>query len=388
MAIYNLEFAYPTKVIFGEKKLNELANIKLPGKKALIVITADRIVEKMGYLQETINLLKNNNCESVVYDGIKSNPKKSAIMAGAKIAINENCDFVIGLGGGSSVDSAKCIAVMMKMPGDIWDYALYGTGLKKPITDAAPIIAISTTSGTGTETDGGAVITHDETQEKVYVSSFLMRPTVSIIDYTLMTSLPPALTAYQGYDAIAHASECFISRDCSQLAEMFALEVLRITAKWLPVAYKEPNNLEARGWMAYAANILGGMVQTMAPTTSPHTIGEAISGMFPTVQHGASLAVIAEAYYTKYASKIADRMDIMGEAMGEKPDGTGMAYVRAITKILDETNIREIKLSEHGVQLEDIKKIAHNAHDVVGFSADRFDIPLEEVEEILKDSYR
>jgi len=384
----DLNFAFPTRVIFGPGKLRNLASMHLPGEKALLVITSDRIVEQLGILDKVITYLSKNDCSYHIYDGITSNPTKNEIMIGKELANEENCEFTIGIGGGSSIDSAKCISAMMRMEGDLWNYTPYGSGKGLPVTDAAPIIAISTTSGTGTETNGGAVITHDETREKVYVSSFYMRPTFSIIDPELMCSLPKHLTAFQGYDAIAHASECFIAKDCNQFAEMFALEILRIVSKWLPYAYEEPNNIEARSWIAYAADILGGMVQTLSPTTSAHTIGEAISGHFSSVQHGASLAVIAEAYYSKFANKIPDRLDQMGAVMGETPDGTGQGYLNALIQLLDSTGIRNISLSEHGINVNDLDKIAHYACNVVGFSADRYDVTIDDVKEILLKSYR
>ena len=191
----------PTRLLFGCGEIKNLATEKLPGKKALIVISAGTSMKKYGYLDKVIELLKDNDTEAVVFDKILPNPIKGHVMEAAALCRAEQCDFVIGLGGGSSIDSAKAIAVMACNEGDYWDYVIGGSGKGRPAAKALPIIAIPTTAGTGTEADPWTVITNEEKQEKIGFGNQHTFPALSIVDPELMVSIPPHLTAYQGFDA-------------------------------------------------------------------------------------------------------------------------------------------------------------------------------------------
>ena len=160
-------FYMPARIFFGSGSLEKLGAIDLPGKKALIVTSAGTSMKRLGYLDRVVGLLAQNGVESVVFDRIQPNPVKAHVMEGAELAKQEGCDFVVGLGGGSSIDSAKSIAVMAKNPGDYWDYIAGGTGRdREPKNGALPIVAITTTAGTGTEADPWTVITKEETTRR------------------------------------------------------------------------------------------------------------------------------------------------------------------------------------------------------------------------------
>ena len=158
----------PTKIVFGEGKLSTLSRQRLPGKKALLVISAGKSVRENGALKTTQEQLEEAGIEWVLFDQIMANPLKSVVMAGAACARENGCDLVVALGGGSVMDAAKAIAAMAVNDGDLWDYVVGGTGkgqrlAKKPL----PIVAITTTAGTGSEVDAFGVITNDETNEKI-----------------------------------------------------------------------------------------------------------------------------------------------------------------------------------------------------------------------------
>ena len=165
-----MKFNYymPTRILFGLGALNKLEKADLPGHKALIVISAGKSMRNNGYLERLQNILSGRGIDSVVFDKIQPNPIKAHVMEGAALAKEQGCDFVIGLGGGSSIDSAKSIAIMAKNPGDYWDYIFGGTGKGQPIPNKPlPIVAITTTAGTGTEADPWTVQTKSETGEKI-----------------------------------------------------------------------------------------------------------------------------------------------------------------------------------------------------------------------------
>jgi len=167
----------PTRIIFGAGELTKLSTTPyLPGKKALVVISSGNSMKKYGYLDRVIRYLKENGVQTVLFDKILPNPISEHVSKGAKIAKDSNCDFVIGLGGGSSIDSAKSIAIMAKNPGEYWDYVSEGSGKGEEVKKGAlPIVAIPTTAGTGTETDPWTVITKTETNEKIGFKNWLWR---------------------------------------------------------------------------------------------------------------------------------------------------------------------------------------------------------------------
>ena len=159
-----MKFTYsiPTKILFGPGSFNDLATTPLPGKKALVVITAGKSMRANGYLDRLIDMLDKQGIGHALFDKILPNPVLRHVHEGAALAREQGCDFVIGLGGGSSIDSAKSIAVMAKNPGDYWDYISGGSGKGQPLVNGAlPIVAIATTAGTGTEADPFTVITND-----------------------------------------------------------------------------------------------------------------------------------------------------------------------------------------------------------------------------------
>ena len=245
MAGFN--FYIPTRVLFGPGMLNELATVKLPGRKALIITTAGKSVKKYGYLDRVIALLKqNNDTQCVVFDKVMPNPLLSHVREAAALCRAERCDFVIGLGGGSPIDSAKAIALAAANEGDYWDYV---EGGKKP-AGALPVIAITTTAGTGTEADPWTVITHDESRHKVGFGCDELFPVLSIVDPELMLSVPAKLTAYQGFDAFFHASEGFLARVATPVSDALALQSMRLIFKYLPRAVADGNDLElVRMWL-------------------------------------------------------------------------------------------------------------------------------------------
>ena len=167
----------PTRILFGAGQLCRLHKQEMPGKKALIVISAGKSIRANGYLQRVEEELKLAGVSSVVFDKILPNPLKKHVMEGAAMAKENGCDFVIGLGGGSSIDSAKAIAIMATNEGDLWDYIKAGSGKGLPIkNDPLPIVAITTTAGTGTEADPWAVISKGDSSEKIGIGTMKTFP--------------------------------------------------------------------------------------------------------------------------------------------------------------------------------------------------------------------
>lgn len=288
--MYNFNFYMPARVLFGEGKLSELHEQKLPGKKALIVTSNGTSVKKYGYLDDVKHELDLAGVSYEVFDEVRPNPTSKNVMDGAEKAKKTGCDFVIALGGGSIMDCTKCIALMMTNPGTIWDYSLSLHGGKKDALYAAsPIVAITTSAGTGSEVDMASVITDEATQEKTGIFFESMFPCLSVVDSRLMMSVPQKFTAYQGMDAFFHAAESMINKNEHTMGRMFALQAIELIAKNLPKAYHDGSDREARTNMALA-NTLAGYYMLC---TSEHTMEHVMGSFHDDLIHGAGLIMIS-----------------------------------------------------------------------------------------------
>lgn len=388
------DYYIPTKILFGAGKVDELATAKLPGKKALVVISAGTSMRKYGYLDKVTGLLAKQGVESVVFDKILPNPVLDHVTEGAELARKEGCDFVVGLGGGSSIDSAKSIAVMAKNPGNYWDYINGGTGKGQfPKEGALPIVAITTTAGTGTEADPWTVITNGD--EKIGSGWEFTFPVLSVVDPQLMTSVPPHLTAYQGFDTLFHCTEGYIANIATPISDIFALKAIELIAKYLPRAVKDGNDLEARTQVALA-NTLGGMVESLSSCTSEHSLEHALSAFYPKLPHGAGLIMLSLAYYQFFLDKgLGERYTQMARAMGQEVNKLSdeekpFAFIAALKKLQKECNVEDLKLSDYGVKFEEIDALAKTAKETMGglFGYDAYALTHEDTVAILKKAYR
>ena len=386
----NFSFYIPTRLFFGKGELGRIATEKLPGKKALIVTSSGTSMKKYGYLDRLTALLKENKTDYVIFDKILPNPIKSHVMEGAALAKSEDCDFVIGLGGGSSIDASKAIAVMATNEGDYWDYISGGSGKGMPVpNDPLPIIAITTTAGTGTEADPFTVTTKEETGEKIGFGYDKTFPVFSIIDPDLMMSVPPKLTAYQGFDALFHATEGYIASVANPISDLFALKSIELIGKYLARAVKDGSDVEARSYVALA-NTLSGMVESTSGCTSEHSIEHAMSGYHPDLPHGAGLIMVSVAYNTLFADKVPDRFIAMAKALGKEDAKDPMDFVEMLKKLQKDCGVDELKRSEYGIKKEELPQMAKHAKDTMGglFEVDRYQLSMDEVVSILEKSYR
>ncbi|WP_020611620.1 iron-containing alcohol dehydrogenase [Sediminispirochaeta bajacaliforniensis] len=385
----------PTQIQFGSGSLESLGREKLPGKKALIVVSAGGSMRRHGYLDRTVALLKKQGIDSVIFDKILPNPILSHVMEGAALARQEGCDFVLGLGGGSSIDSAKSIAVMVNNPGDYWDYINGGSGKGKPVTEAVlPIVAITTTAGTGTEADPWTVITNQDKNEKIGFGTPDTFPTLSIVDPELMLSVPPKLTAYQGFDAFFHAAEGYIANIATPISDLYALESVRLISRYLPRAVADGNDIEARSQVALA-NTLSGMVESTSSCTSEHSMEHALSAFKPKLPHGAGLIMLSKAYFTHFASVVPQRLAELAAAMGEETSAVPeadrpMLMVTALEKLQRACGVDELKMSDYGLEKAQIPAYAQNARNTMGglFEMDRAPLSEQEVIAIYEKAYR
>ena len=362
------DYYMPSRLLFGAGKLQELHTHKLPGKKALIVMTGGKSLRANGSLAALEEELRLAGADAILYDKITPNPAKTLIMEGAHIAKANACDFVIGFGGGSSIDAAKAIAVMATNSGDYWDYISGGSGKGLPVpNDPLPIVAITTTAGTGTEADPWTVVTKEETNEKIGFGYDKTFPVLSVIDPNLMLSVPPMLTAYQGFDALFHSTEGYLNTIAYPISDAFALRAISLVSQSLPSAVKDGTNLTARTDVALA-NTLSGMVESTSGCISEHSLAHAMGAMKPELAHGAALIMISRAYYETFAKRgCADaRMIDMARAMGKHDATSAMDFVDALVELQVACGVDALKMSDYGIRYEDLGLYVDNAFDTMG----------------------
>lgn len=388
----NFNYFIPTRILFGRGQLNHLGDQTLPGKKALVVISSGKSIRANGYLDRTLEQLHRAGVETVVFDKILPNPVLRHVMEGAQVARDNHCDFVVGLGGGSSIDAAKAIAVMATNDGDYWDYIFGGSGKGQPVkNDPLPIVAITTTAGTGTEADPWTVTTKEETNEKIGFGYDKTFPVLSIVDPELMTTVPPHLTAYQGFDALFHSTEGYINTTHYVMSDLYSLEAIRLIGKSLAKAVANGNDMDAREDVALA-NTLAGMVESTSGCTSEHSMEHAMSAFHPNLPHGAGLIMLSRAYYTHLAQTHAcdDRMVAMAKALGKTDATTAMDFVDALVALQKACGVDQLKMSDYGITEEELERIATNARETMGglFSVDPIEINHDDTLKILKASFR
>lgn len=388
----NFNYFIPTKLLFGKGQLNNLHNQNLPGEKAFIVISSGKSTRANGYLQKLEEELKLAGVTYEVFDKILPNPIKAHVMEGAALAKEKKCDFVIGLGGGSSIDSAKAIAIMANNEGDYWDYIPAGSGKGKPVpNDPLPIVAITTTAGTGTEMDPWTVTTKEDTEEKIGYGYDKTFPVLSIVDPELMLTVPADLTAYQGFDALFHSTEGYINNTANVMSDMYALKAIELIGKYLARAVKNGKDEEARENVALG-NTLAGMVESTSGCTSEHSLEHALSAYHHELPHGAGLIMISKAYYTHFAKNGScnERMIAMAKALGKENATSPMDFVDALVELQQECNVSDLKMSDYGIKKDDLLKYVVKAYDTMGglFKVDPSPLLENDCLAILKDSYK
>lgn len=337
----------------------------------------------MAALEKELDLA---GVEHVLFDEVRPNPTNINVMDGARKAKAEGCDMVVALGGGSVMDAAKAIALMVTNEGDIWEYMYSAKGGKKTFDKAAvPLIAITTSAGTGSEIDPYSVISNDKLNEKT--GAYTIYPTLSIVDAELMLSVPPKFTAYQGMDAFFHAAESVLNTKKNPIGETLSLKAIELVAHNLPTAYRDGSNLEARANMALA-NSLAGIYEIC---TSEHTL-EHVMGSFHDLPHGAGLIMLSHEYYNFFAERKAAEEDMikMAKAMGVENATSGKDFVDALDRLIAAVDCQDLKMSEFGIKREELAAWPALCHGVLGgdIDADPIKMTDEDYLGIYERSYR
>ena len=386
-------FYAPTRVLFGAGQLSKLHEQTMPGKKAMLVISNGKSTWMSGALDRTTEQLRAAGVEMALFDKVGANPLKSIVEEGADFARSNGCDFVVALGGGSVMDAAKVMAMYAPQPGDLWDYVPGATGKMQPLVNPVlPWVAITTTAGTGSEVDQWGVVTNPATNEKIGCGGmYSLFPVLAVVDPELMATVPAKFTAYQGFDALFHSTEGFISKANSLMSDMVQLAAIENVGKYLARAVLDGSDMEAREHMAFA-NTMSGYSMVVGACTSEHAMEHAMSAYHGDLPHGAGLIMISKEYYTHFVNKHCcdDRFIRMAKALGKQNASDPMDFVTALVELQEACGVADLKMSDYGIQRDDCITLAQDARATMGglFGADPVPMTDEECAAIFERAYR
>ncbi len=353
-------FAIPAHVLVGKDVLSSaIPYLKKYGSKAFIV--TGKHVGKSPMMDQLKKVLEEAKIQYVIFDGITGEPTDKMIEAGLEIYKANGCEFIIGIGGGSPLDAAKAIAAMAVNEGKISDYN------GKEITGNVPgIVAIPTTSGTGSEATKFTIITDLEKDIKMLLKGDCLVPDLAIVDPDFTMDMPKSITAATGLDALTHAVEAYTSKKAFSLTDVYAVSAVKRIMKYLPVAYKNGYDAKARNEMSLAAFEAGVCINNSS-VTIVHGMSRPIGALFH-VPHGMSNAMLLKECLGFALDGAYDRFADLGRAIGAATDGDSdqLAAEKLLEEIEKVCRICEIPtLREYGIKEEEfmpaIEKMAEDA---------------------------
>jgi len=349
------------------KKTGEWTKI-LGGEKALIVSSPDEYGKKLGKMVEEI--LSVDGIKSCLYAGAGSNPTDEMVMMGSEEFNNNNCDIIIAIGGGSAIDCAKGIALVARSGKNINEFE----GVNKSQNNVPPLIAINTTSGTGSEVSSFTVISDSLTGRKMTIVDWRITPTVSINDAELALSMPKSLTAATGMDAFSHAIEAIVADNSTPITDALSFEAIQLINEWLPVAFEDGQNLKARTEMCHGA-FLAGIAFNNSGLGLVHALSHPVTSMYG-FPHGVINSLLLPAVIkfnmvssiSKY-SRVATAMKV---AIPWHTDHeNAQKVIPAVIKLIKKLNLPN-GLKDLGVKADDIPALSKAANEeIVGRSNPR-----------------
>lgn len=369
-------FVIPNHTVVGTNVLGEAAALlKKMGNKAFIV--TGRHVAVSDMMKQLTALLDENGIDCVIFDGITGEPTDTMIENGVEMLKSSGCDFIIGIGGGSPLDSAKAIAAMAVNEGSIADYN------GKEITgEILPLAAISTTAGTGSEATKFTVITDSEKGIKMLLKGDVLVPKLAIVDSSFTVGAPKSVTSATGLDALTHAVEAYTSRKAFSMTDTLAVSAVKRIMKYLPIAYKEPDNSLAREQMSIAA-LEAGICINNSSVTIVHGMSRPIGALFH-VPHGMSNAMLLKECLSFAVSGAYEKFANLGRETGVASDSDSdeTAAEKFIDSLQNICDVCEIPtLEQYGIDRDEYySKISKMATDAVASGS-----PANTVKEVTVD---
>jgi alcohol dehydrogenase class IV len=392
-------FSFPIWVEFGtgaSGKVGDIANTQ--SWERALVVTDPGIVES-GLTDGITQALETEGIRYDLYDGVRPNPTVSMVEETAETIEELGVDFVVAIGGGSTMDVGKTASMLVTNGGTVADYEVVTDEdvLTEPVENhPVPLVTVPTTAGTGSEVDFWAVITDTEREFKMALGQPPLYPggpylgaSVSLVDPALTESLPPRQTAATGFDALSHALENYVSAVSPPLLTPMALHVMELIAEYLPEAYHE-GTMEAREQVMFAAH-LAGMGENLAGFGAIHSLAEVTGAMYPEIPHGEAIAIYTPAVMEFNRTVVPERYRDVAAALGEdigdlSLDEASRRAVEAVKDLMDELDLPS-RLRDVGVAEEDLQTIAEKSMATSEIGDNPREADAEDLLEIARISY-
>lgn len=367
---------------FGPGARRELPEVvKRLGKTKALVVTDPGLI-KFGVAGKVTEVLDAASIPYEVFSDVKPNPTVSNVQHGIDAYKASGADFIIAIGGGSAIDTAKGIGIVINNPEFADIVSLEGCAPTRH--KSVPIVALPTTAGTAAETTINYVIIDEQKQKKMVCVDPNDIPAVAIIDAELMYSLPPALTAATGMDALTHAIEGYITKGAWSMSDMFEIEAIRMISASLPTAVAEPSNAEARNAMA-VAQYIAGMAFSNVGLGLVHGMAHPLGSLFD-VPHGVANALLLPTIMEFNMPCCLDKYPAIARAMGVNTDGmsaeeASKAACQAVKDLAIKVGIPQ-HLTELGITRNDITRLAQQAIEDVCTPGNPREVTLAEIEQL------
>lgn len=379
-------FHTPTKIKFGNGKIRDLPDeLKEIGSETHLIVT-DKGIKETGILEEIKEILSESGTKFEVFSKIEPNPKDKTIEEGVKFAEEKPIGSVTGLGGGSSLDAAKLISMLLKNEGKIHEFI----GVNKVKNRALPLITVPTTAGTGSEVTFSAVFTdtREALHSKETVRSDLLCPDTAIVDPELTISMGPKLTAATGFDALTHAIESYTAKNAQPITDQLSLKTIDIISNNIVRAVKNGEDINSRRNMSLGS-LMAGISFFNSDVTAVHCLSEALGGFYD-VPHGVANAVLLP-FVMEYNlpsrpnrfAKISEKLNVTSRKLSTKEKAE--KSVNKVKKLSDEVDLP--KLRELGIKRKDFEEISKIAEANISVKSNPRPIKAEDFKEILEEAY-
>ncbi len=373
-AISNWNFQMPTRVIFSEGCIEQIGRISSEfNAKKVLIITGRKAMRQNGVIDRVIDLLKPIEVNS--FEEVEPNPSFETIERARGIFRENNCDLVVGLGGGSPLDVAKVVAAIGKRDQSIADFFVPPTKIDDK---DFPMIAIPSTSGTGSEATPFSVATDMQQEVKKVATHSLLFPEVSLVDPSISKTMPRNVTAQTGLDAVSHAIEAYWAKKAQPITDAIALDALRHIFPNLRKACEEPSNSIARSEMALGS-LEGGMALSNTMATASHAISFPLTAKFK-IPHGLAVTLTLPLFLKFNAPSISNKITELFSIMNVKTEDEASEF---LTQMMEDIG-QPTRLSEFGIGKDDIPWIIENGFTPSRVANNPREVKANDVEDILK----
>lgn len=388
LSIKNFEYRMPQRILYGigcYKKIAEL--VKEMNAENILLVTGKKVIE-MNYVKEIINSIKKMNVNIEIFNEIPKEPEMNFVYNGLKIYEEKKYDLIIAIGGGSILDTAKAIALLATNRGSLRDYE----GLEKIPKPQAPLIAVPTTAGTGSEVTKFTIITDTERKRKMLIGSVNIIPNIAIVDPLLTISMPQSITMSTGLDALTHAIEAYISIKAQPITDLLAMEAIKLISKYLRRAWANGEDIEARE-KVMLGSLLAGLAFSNSSVALVHGMSRPL-GLYFNIPHGMANAILLpHVMEFTYISNLEKFMNI-AVCMGERIEKLSLIEsakisVKAVKKLCKDIQVPSLK--DIGIKEEELNKLAPKMAEEAIASGSPANNPrkatIEEIVEIYKKAF-